>query len=995
MKYSDILVNISNAYDIITQRIEMVETENSRKGRLVDRVQYEDVSLDDIMDSLLLPLLPELIEFYSRIPHQYQVKVYRIYIATLCEIVKNGLVNGGILKTMDARMGKTFDRNHHYDLLQKALHSEGIDVLDKSRKYEETIINEAGIPRNYHATCLEIFSLYWKWLRNYQYNERKQFLFEYFNDKPINKIYILEHSDAARLLSLKQEIKTFSSKVIKTCLKLDVVFSAIDRFPGSITTENLNEVAEQISANVGFNIFSIVRSGRIKEYILDYAKRISFLKFDQIIAGLPGNEEIILPNGCRKKVDSYSAKNFLGGRHVVRGNAYDVSYPVSLAINELFNIPENKIHMLGNAVLYTSEEPIFADIDGVEKEGRLFINEQQEYLYVFYERIAAASFAYIDGDPVDITSPFSRKTYIGKCWNQELHRYQLALILSDIRFADYKYSMKPVQIVCNGENIVSSSTNKNGAFRIQEKICFVDFETIVKDINLSFIVDGIEMDSWEILLDDFYLWNKQTGIRIKDKIEVREWYGTTDCILFSRDAVTYCSTKYEYLYSTQGFLVYSVMLNFSDNSLNINNHNINIMQSSEPYILLGSEAEIISGELCIKENVPITLLLHNYSENITDCHLVIEYEMDTASYNLKNLKAHDLYDITQLLKSADNISGKTGKWRISLNLGNKCVSRLSVVVVPYLTIRTEKKYYSEEEDVYVTIQSASPCFEAEGEYVCSKRLFIGSAQIQMDGNHVGGKILEFDCSIDKCGISKQFKISPRVWGLRLKNNESGLWENLYHDRIDYSELDTRQLFVCSTSDFQMKILSNGSEYKWDIQPGYSKINLRNIVSKWKKKNLISFIDGTESEKVLSISYLPRYTVVSVNRNREGLLAAVQYQGPIDVLLSVRVFSGTELVRLSEKEIYNNQFIFRICVLENKLISPEITIEARIDNQDYQLVGQYILNAPTLESMHTKEFHLNANTSIIELLSTSNERKSSHKSTLNSIIDILTEGRRNG
>lgn len=942
MTYSELLQSIDLAYSIISDRLEKAKIDYEQLGQVFDRVHYEDVSLDDIMDAILLPLLPDVIDRYASIPLQYRIKAYRVYVASLCELVKNGLVNGGILKTMDARIGFEFDRNHHYDLLQKALKYEGIQVFEnKYRKYEETIINEAGIPRNYHTKCLEIFTLYWKWLRNFDFAERKAFLVDYFDDRALNKIYIVDRNDSLRFAYLKEETKSFSQKVIKTCIKLDAVFSAIDNYPDTITEDNINDAAAEISSIVGFNIFSVVRSTNIRDYILSYAKQVSFLKFERILSSMPGSEEIELPNGTTKRVSDYHRFNYIGGRHLIRGNAYEVSFPISLSIGELFALPMQNIHMIGNAVLYTSDEPIIAEIDGVGKPCRTFVNLKHDYRYIFYERIAAGSFAYIDGIPVDIINSFSRKTYIGKYWDQELHQYKLGLFIANIRFADEKETMRPVSLECNGKTCISSSTNHNGSFRIQDKLCILEDDAFLRSIQLTFSVNEKIIETWELVPEDMYFWNMQTGVRVYDKIDLSTWFGPPLGLLFSKEPIQHCSVEYSFQYQSNGYYVYTLNLDFSKSNCNINDRVFSIQKSETPYLTLKGKMDVISGEYCIEERDPISIDVLNYTDDITDCYLLIEHDMSVASYNLKNLSFEDYYDVSRLIenrKSGGGIDlGKAGKWNLALVQNGKRISELNIVVVPYLIISSLKPYYAEGEDVLVEIATRSACFEAEGEYSQSKTLNIGKASIVMDGNHVGSGLIEFDCYIDKCGITKQLKFIPRVWGLRKKEVGHDAWEMITSGKMTHSDLNSYNVFVCSTAEADITIITNNKNSIRHVQPGYNRINLRDIIETWLQRTEVTFEDEYKQRQVICIHYYPKVTVINAIRKSDGLMLTICYQGPISSTLSVRVFSGTQKVASTVRQVYSHQFNMQIRVYPQLLKSSEITVEARIEEQDFQKI----------------------------------------------------------
>lgn len=175
MLNSEFVNQIDKAYAVIGERLESVKEGYRIHGIPFDRIPFEEIQLDDILGDVLLPLTPELIRRSNSFPVGYEEKCYKVYVATLCELLKDGLVGGGINKTIEANIGP-FDLNRHYKLIKKALAFEGIPLLEKKRKFEETLINEAGIPRNYHRQCLDFFSIYWKWLHDYDRSDRLAFL---------------------------------------------------------------------------------------------------------------------------------------------------------------------------------------------------------------------------------------------------------------------------------------------------------------------------------------------------------------------------------------------------------------------------------------------------------------------------------------------------------------------------------------------------------------------------------------------------------------------------------------------------------------------------------------------------------------------------------------------------------------------------------------------------------------------------------------------------
>lgn len=970
MTYIELITNVDAAYTAICDRMQKCKEENELHGIIMTRVTFEDIDLEDILESILLPLLPELIDRYTNLPVETRVKAYRVYVGTLCELVKNGLVNGGILKTMDARMGCVFDRNHHYDLLHRALIHEGIPIIQKHRKYEETIINEAGIPRGYRKKCLEIFSIYWKWTKNVDYISRKKFIIDYFNGNPVDKIYIVDNNDSSRLQYLRSETCSFSEKVIKTCLKLDAVFSAIDNYPESISEENISTVAIEISSLVGFNVYSVLRSTDISQYILEYVKRVSFLKFSRMLDNLPSGETIVLPNGTRKRISEYKFDNYIGGRHTIRGNSYEVSFPLSLDIDSIYKLPRYEVTMFGNAVVYTSDEPIFAEIDGIQKTGRTFVNQEGEMLYVFYERISPATFAYIDGQPVNIQEPFSKRTFIGKYWDHEIKRYKLALFLADIKFASNAHNMRPVYISCNERIIYKGATNSHGALRISDKIIDLDTDDLSAPLVLRFYCNNELVETWELIPEEYYLWTSQTGIRIKDEIVLSEWIGAHRAILFTK-TLEENNGPTEYLYDSQGFHVYSVQIDFSEELLALNSVTVPIITADYPYLTLNSSFEINSQQICLTENTPIAVSLENADVRTCDAIIQIEHENDLASYNLRNLETQDLQDIRKLINGDEStraIRSYAGGWKISLYQNNRRISTIDLVVIPNIRIELSREVFAEGSVVTACAVSTYPCFESEGEFLERKELSLGNASLSLDENYVYVKPISVSVFIDRCGISKEYQVIPRVWGIRKKNEVTQIWNNAPIRTIPVEELMDNSVYVCSTGNTSVHIKTKDDTMHRYIVPGFNKINCKRMFDSWNYKNQVDFTDEYGSILGFGIDCNPRLECIGKEQVDNDFLYYIRYTGPVSTTLQIRTFSGSRLGAQILRNVFQNKFVVKVRIGWQYVEEKEVTIEAKVGDQDYQtILSEKVHILPKEPADQPCTFRITNNTSLFQLL----------------------------
>ena len=937
MNRTELIQRVDEAYQLIETRIDSQKLFYESRNIRYKRISFEDISLEDVLESKLLPLLKPLMDYYAYLPLEQRRKSYRIYIGTLCEIVKNGLVNGGILLTMEARIG-VFDRNHHYAILKSALYYEGINVIERHRKYEETIINEAGIPRGYHKKCIEFFQLYWKWLHNYDALEREEFLTKYLHSDPLDKVYIIDPNDRARMALLRQETNSFSEKVIKTCLKFDAVFTAIDSYPGTITINNIDSVSADISAKVGFDIFTVVKSSSVRQYILEYARKVSFLKFSRLMMSLPDNEEIILPNGKRRKNREYSFSHLIGGVHYIRGNAYEVSFPTSLALDDYYRQELQKPVLYGNAVIYTSDEPIMAEIDGIEHPCRTFYHSYYGLRYVFYERVAPASFVYLDGVPLDITDPFSQKSYICKYWDTETRHYRLALCIDSLKCVNASASMMGVSLLCNGTEIVRGQTNRNGAFRLTDKVIPLPDELPSETLILEISIGGHVSPEWTVEVLDFYIWAKQSGVRIRNEIDLSKWFGDTSVILFSKEPVKDSSFSIEYLYRDQGYYVYEGRFDRASEALYVAGTLFPIKAPTLSFIELLTDYEIIAGKICIGEHDKLSIKVHNFDCTNETQILLVEHNNTVRSYNLLQLLPEDLENVCALVPvDANSNMSNIGEWNFILFKDGHRINELSVVILPSITIQPTKKIYLEGETVSVEVRASANCFEQEGEYVNAKQITIGNAQIGMTGNLVHTISLEFDCYIDKCETPMHLSYSPNTWGIRMMELKENKWLDPCLKSMTVGELDQFGIFICSTANHELRIKAGDDITFRTIRPGYNKLSVKNLLWNYGSKTEIIISDCLSQEYVLSVICPTRISASKLDATQDALVTTITYNGPVNSTLEIRVFSGNKQILSLRRNIIHNSYVKAFYIDRHRITNPDISIEARVGSQDFQQI----------------------------------------------------------
>ena len=75
---------------------------------------------------------------------------------------------------------------------------------------------------------------------------------------------------------------------------------------------------------------------------------------------------------------------------------------------------------------------------------------------------------------------------------------------------------------------------------------------------------------------------------------------------------------------------------------------------------------------------------------------------------------------------------------------------------------------------------------------------------------------------------------------------------------------------------------------------------------------------------------------------------MNYFGPSNTSLDIRVYSGREMILSVSKAFFRNSFSTSLYVYEDRIRDPEIVIEARIGSQDYQQIANQIVELHSAE-----------------------------------------------
>jgi hypothetical protein len=931
MNLIDFSKKIETVYAVIDSRQSGKKIEYINAGFEVSRISFEDIDLEDIFSEELVPLLDLILKYFkSSAVCLIKNKIYKIYIATLCEIAKKGFNQGGILKTMDTYIGFSFNRNRHYELIKEALHHENIVILSKrnSHYYEETIIYEAGIPKKFHRDVLSLFQLYWKWMKGIEKLERMQFLKDFINEEPIYETYILVSNDYERMKSYREVTSDFKEKTLKVCYKFEEVFCAIDEYPEFINETNIATVCSQISENLRYNIETVIRTSEIRKIFLNYSQRISFSKLQKIINNLSVEISIIIPTGITLTKERYNSRNFYGGLHNINGIVYEVSYAIGLTLEEIFSFPRQTVERQNQNYIYISDEYFEVEIDGIAQNVKTFIF-RKESLYVYVGKVPSASVAYIDNICIQSDESYKISASVRKIWNRELRKNLLAVHVKEARCCNVDYSMKSVS-VSNGFDSIIRQTNRNGFSIIRDKWLDIPDFTDLKDISIVYSVANVPLMEIIVQLESIMLFSFLSGIQIRKTYDVSQFYGDNRLIIYSIVPLETPGKELVNLGYYQGLNVYYTEMDLSKDTYIIGELSIIIKKHSHTYMSFASKYGYRDEKICFEEDSDVHIQLHN--ADLTGIYyLKLSHDSVVKTIHLSafdNLECMDIkdfmYDYTYL----------DGKWTLTLFNEQENVFELNYTVLPKLLAKVAEYMYCEGEKVSVEIFASSNCFFIDNNFSASIQVDVGIAQIEMEGNLVKSKELTYEVYNTRSECFQEMIIKPAVWGIRLLDYEKNIWHLTKDVFLTYKALDKYGVFVCSSKSHYLNIKCNNQVIRREIFAGYNRVGIRGMFSDWKEANLICFFDEPNRKQVITIAFEPSMQYINTSFENAMMVSTLCYEGAINTDIMIRAYAKGELIksvsRMAEKTKFLIHFVLPEIYCYNK---EELTFEVSFDKRD--------------------------------------------------------------
>lgn len=940
MKPTEFLSKIEEIYAVIETKENEQRAGYSKDGIYLQRISFEDIDLSDFFNNDLVPLFQPILDYYNFLfAREMHKKILKVYLAALCEMAKNGFIQGGILKTLDAYIGTPFIRSRHYDLLSQALASEKVRVWHDrgAHYYEETIIFEAGIPKKFHRSALKLFILYWKWMKGIDVAERREFLTCFVNDSSIYEVYIFDQTDYIKMKSLRDEMSGFREKTLKTCFRLEDVYCSIDEYQEVINSENIKSVCIKISERLGFKIQTVVRVSEIEKEFIDYAHRIGFGKFQKMLSNLSTDEKIILPTGKTTTKELYGMHNCYCGIHKIREVSFEVSYPIGLSISELSKLKRHMVIRQNQNYIYISEDSFEVEVDGRPEKIRQLIYGKEQ-LYIFIGKIPAAATAYIDGEQVQGDKETKISVEIRKKWDRDNSTNQLAIYIKEIKYSNSKSAMKHLSVSIDGVTYYTRHINQHGFSKLVDKWIPIPDDFGADHIDVDLLVNGENIETQRIELSKIMVFGFFSGIQVKNHIDLYQLYGDERLIVFAMRTIFNATVELEYLSRFQNYFVYLAKINLSNTSFAIEDLSLTIKNADRPYISVCSEYFYQNNMLCINEKNNIVLQVINILDNIDLYYLKVVHAGHATNIIIGK------YGISQKIEIIGNANfdiDECGVWSVSLFREQLNLHEIQFVVLPKLMGTFVNEIYKEGGKVFADITTKTECFEREGEWVNSIRCEVGTALIKMIGNLVTSETVSTEVYNSKCGVSQQIDMIPNVWGIRILENNSELWEKYDGNSLSYDSLNTHGVFVCTTRKIALKIQNSENTLYRDLLPGFNKLGILRLIEVWRPVNVISLTDRNHEIENIRITCEPSINASKFSYEGEDLVGIFSYRGPIGVRISITAFAKHMKVLKVIETAKTSRFQLQLIIKSVKGISGEIvSFEARFDDQDSLVIAHH-------------------------------------------------------
>ena len=474
----------------INKRKEITKEEFIKKGYITkeERLTYENIDTTDLEEKLLLVLYNYHTNSNYRINQSKKNNIEKVCLAAMCQFIKGEHHIRAYTKDYE-NLTKAKVDGRMYNILESSFKIENILPKNWDRmkgfRYKDTLINETGIPKHLANDLIELFKIYWKNLRHFEF----EYVFENI-DKIINKNYIWNVKEVEKLKECYKILSEYPQKVTKVIKQLSDVCTLLEE--GNYYEEDLSKdsVVNAINKVLKFDIFSILpRKESLKLLYIQILSKVSIKKFEYIMQRAPIGTQIRIPD--KREISSRQYKDMQLGIHNINSPIYRI-YTVlphtSLSINKLLEFDKDSFTKTKETHIgYMSNKKFKVNLgkNKIEESYPLYDNFRLKGYY-WYGKILNATPIIINNN---VYEPDKFVDYIPMFkyhYNNITNTYSYNLVLNNFKVYLKSYSNEKIIIKCNySEEIKHVAIDKEGYIENKRLVFNINKKIDTKPINVQ------------------------------------------------------------------------------------------------------------------------------------------------------------------------------------------------------------------------------------------------------------------------------------------------------------------------------------------------------------------------------------------------------------------------------------------------------------------------------------------------------------------------------
>ncbi len=715
-----------------------------------ERLTYENLDMSDLETDLLQVLYSYHSSGQNKFYSVEQSKIESICLAAMCHFIKSEHHIRAYTKDYEALTGLKVD-GRLYRILENGFKKEGIlpKNWDKMKgfRYKDTLINETGIPKYLANDILDLFKIYWKNLRQFEF----KYIYENI-DKILNRRYIWDIKEIERLQESYDKLSDYPRKVNTVIMQLTDVCTLLEE--GNYYEEDLEKdhIIRSINKVLKFDIFRILpRKESLKALYIQILSKVSVNKFNHILQNAPSNVVMHIPSGSRRSSLKYSD---------IQLGVYNINSPIyrvytvlphtSLSVNRLLEFKKDQFTKVKeNHIGYRASQPYIVKLGKYKQEKAypLYDNNRMKGYY-WYGKIPSAMPIIINGDMYEPTDFVDYSPVFKYCYNDSVS-YTYNLLLNNFRVYLPSYSNEKIEVKCN--------------YSDETKYLNIDEEGYIEIKRLAFNINKI-IDQNPVFIEINHIMDDKNDLLYKQSIERLD-----DINLYVKNLKknNFSKTSFEY--------------NLKDRDWSFNNKIIFHIEQ------VGNNTNKVITNI----NNPIQNIevLTNYNNKYNQFELEDIIIKEDKNILICNTKLREKVGIE------DNLGAKIN---LKFIYNYEKIFDTDLIILDKLETRLDSKVYIDGDIVDISIKYKDMIYNEKSE--------INVSRIK---NTLVSRLIPVSIYIDEIDSYYTEYIKPEILGYLILDKETD--EVLEVDKINFDEIDRYKIKIQSLMNEKIEIFINNNK----------------------------------------------------------------------------------------------------------------------------------------------------------------------------------------